>query len=90
MKYIENIVLKDSQADPFDLLSDGTIADWKSELEKTWYGCEEVFLPNILVTLNVFQSKSQIRKNRPDLWREIEAGKYEEIKVGKKKLFIVS
>jgi len=50
---------------------------------------EERFLPKLLVKYGFFKSTSQIRKNRPDLWRELSKVDCEELKIGYKKVYIV-
>ena len=49
----------------------------------------ERFLPKILVKRGIFKSTSQVRKNRPDLGRNLDDIGFEEIKVGKRHLFIL-
>ena len=34
-------------------------------------GTTETFLPHVLVYLGLFESGSQVKKNRKDLWREV-------------------
>ena len=41
----------------------------------------EKFLPHVLVYLGLFVSTSQVRKNRPDLWRDVRNN--EVVEVGK-------
>ena len=49
----------------------------------------ERYLPNILVQLGIFKSKSEVRKNRPDLVRSLFKMDFEEIKIGKNRLWII-
>lgn len=49
---------------------------------------EERFLPRILVEMRVFKSVSEVRKNRPDLVKELNKLDFMHIKVGKKHLWI--
>lgn len=68
--YIENVVI----GDPL-VLSDDYLAsdsrDWiENERIKTYY-TEERFLPKILVTLGIYPSVSEIRRNRIDLMVEL-------------------
>ena len=50
---------------------------------------EERFLPKLLVKYGFFKSTSQIRKNRPDLWRELNKVDFEELKIGHKRVWLV-
>ena len=50
----------------------------------------ERFLPRLLVKYGFFKSTSQLRKNRPDLWRELNSINFEEIKIGHKRVWIVT
>lgn len=42
---------------------------------------DERFLPRILVGLGFFESTSQVKKNRPDLWRDAEFEICERVKL---------
>lgn len=62
---------------------------------KELYGDEKIdlftnerFLPNILVQLGFFRSNSEVRKNRPDLFIELNKLDFMHIKVGKKHLWL--
>lgn len=50
---------------------------------------EERFLPRILVKHGFFKSTSQVRKNRPDLFIELNNLDFIELKIGHKRLWIV-
>lgn len=50
---------------------------------------DERFLPRILVDLSIFPSVSQVRKNRPDLFRKLSGYGWETLKVGKRMIDIV-
>ena len=62
---------------------------------KELYGDEKIdlftnerFLPNILVQLGFFRSNFEVRKNRPDLFIELNKLDFMHIKVGKKHLWL--
>lgn len=62
---------------------------------KELYGDEKIdlftnerFLPNILVQLGFFRSNSEVRKNRPDLFVELNKLDFMHIKVEKKHLWL--
>lgn len=49
---------------------------------------EERFLPKILVEIGFFKSNGEVRRNRPDLVRELNRLEFTHIKVGKKHLWL--
>lgn len=49
---------------------------------------EERFLPTILVSLGFFKSNSEVRKNRADLFINVNKLDFMHIKVGKKHLWL--
>jgi len=50
------------------------VVNRNDEIEAALFEVEtsEVFLPQVLSDLGFFASNNQVKKNRPDLWREIE------------------
>lgn len=56
--------------------------------EKIHLVTEERFLPNILVELKIFKSKSEVRKNRKDLLISLDTLDFKHIKIGKNHLWI--
>ena len=71
MRYIENIVIGTSIADPKDMFANSD-DDWNViEKEKTYY-TDERFLPRILVDLGIYPSISEIRRNKPELVKSLE------------------
>ena len=50
---------------------------------------EERFLPKLLVSLGIFKSISQVRKNRPDLVKQLTDLDFTEIKIGKSHLWLL-
>lgn len=86
--YIENIVIGKPLVNPLDLLAKDA-DDWKiNELEKTYF-TNERFLPRILVDLGIMKSISEVKRNRKDLWISLDKLDYIEIKVSKRRLYIV-
>ena len=66
MAHIENIIIGKSLCPPQDLLALSE-EDWEeNEKEKTLF-TDERFLPKILVSLGIFPSISEIRRNKPEL-----------------------
>lgn len=88
MKYVENIVIGKPIVDPCDMFTKN-MEDWeKNEKEKTYY-TEERFLPKILVEIGATKSVNEIRRNRKDLVVTLNDLAYLEIKLGKRRLFIL-
>ena len=88
MKYVENIVIGEPIVDPCDMFTKN-MEDWeKNEKEKTYY-TEERFLPKILVEIGSTKSVNEIRRNRKDLVVTLNDLAYLEIKLGKRRLFIL-
>ena len=88
MKYIENIVIGKPIVESCDIFAKD-MEDWeKNEKEKTFY-TEEKFLPKILVEIGATKSISEIRRNRKDLMITLDKLDYKEIKLGKRRMFIL-
>jgi len=88
--YFENVVIGKPIVDPSLLLSKDE-HDWNSvEKEKTFY-TEERFLPRLLVDLEIYPSISEVRRNKPELIKQLNSLEFiDGIKVSKKrKLWIV-
>lgn len=86
--YVENIVIGKPIVSPESIFSSSN-ADWiNNEEPKTFY-TEERFLPKLLVQAGITKSANEIRRNRPDLVRTLDKLSYEEIKIGKRMIFIL-
>ena len=86
--YVENIVIGTPLVTPESIFS-SSHDDWiNNEEPKTFY-TEERFLPKILVQAGISKSANEIRRNRSDLIRNMDELSYEEIKIGKRKIFIL-
>ena len=86
--YIENIVIGEPLVNPSELLAINN-TDWESnELEKTHF-TNERFLPRILVDLGIMKSISEIRRNRKDLCISLDKIDFLEIKISKKRFYIL-
>ena len=78
---IENIVIGKPIVDESLLLGENrTDKSWKKETVYT----EERFLPKILREFNFVESTSWVRKNKPNLWRELNDLDFIELKITKK------
>lgn len=80
MKYIENIVINSPLVPPEEIFATSH-EDWKVEQDKTYY-TEETFLPRIMIELGIVKSVSEVRRNKPDLVKELNDYDYLEIKWG--------
>lgn len=76
----QNIIIKQP-------LVDLTLLDITDE-ENTVFE-SETFLPRILVKYGLFKSTSQIKKNRPDLWRDLTEPEFTELKIGHRRVWLV-
>ena len=50
---------------------------------------DERFLPRVLVQLGWFSSTSEVKRNRPDLFEECNMPDFQEIRIGKKLLWLI-
>ena len=80
MKYIENVVINSPLVPPEEIFATSH-EDWKVEQDKTYY-TEETFLPRIMIELGIVKSVSEVRRNKPDLVKELNDYDYLEIKWG--------
>ena len=88
--YIENIVIGKPIIEPV-LMFATDVEDWnRIESEKTYY-TEDRFLPRILVSLGIYPSVNEIRRNKPNLMITLDKLDFiDELKVSKKrKLWIL-
>lgn len=87
MSNIENIVIGNPIVDVKQLLTKND-EEWDVEFEKTLF-TQERFLPKILVELGIFKSNSDVKRNRPELFVKLVKPDYMELKIGRRRLFIV-
>ena len=62
--------------------------EW-NEIKDDVYYTEERFLPKIMVDLGIVKSTSEVKRNKPELVRNLDELDYLEVKWGKNKLFIL-
>ena len=82
-----NVVIGKPLVEP-SLLFSRSMDDWENIEKDLTLFTREKFLPYILVTCGVFQSTSEVKRNRPDLWKELDTPDFMEIKIGKKRIWI--
>ena len=85
-KHIENIVIGKPIVDLWQLLS--TAKDCTTFSDNTVFDTER-FLPKLLTKYGIMQSNSEVRRNRPDLVRTLDKLECFDLKIGKKKLYII-
>lgn len=86
--YIENIVIGKPIVTPESIFS-SSHEDWIDNEEPKTLFTEERFLPKALVQAGIAKSANEIRRNRPDLVRVMNELAYEEIKIGKRMIFLL-
>lgn len=85
---VENIVIGNPDIELYHLFAYDE-KDWQDvEKPKTLF-TDGRFLPKLLVDCGLAKSNSEVRKNRPELVKELTERDFIEIKWGKKFLFIV-
>lgn len=84
MSHIENIVVGKPLVEPMEMFAN-SYDDWcEVERDITHY-TNETFLPKILVDCDFYPSISEIRRNRPDLWINLDKLDFiDKLKVKKK------
>jgi len=86
--YIENIIIGIPLVSESKLLA-YSLTDWQQNEEKKTVYDKERFLPKLLVKYGFMKSTSEVKRNRPDLWITLDKPDFLELKIGKKKLWIV-
>ena len=57
--------------------------------EETVFEKEEIFIPKLLKKYGFFKSTSQVKKNRPDLWRELKDFEMTKLKIGHRRVWLI-
>ena len=84
---MDNVIIGKLSVEPHHLFALDE-DDWsRNEKDKTLF-TDEKFIPRIMVQAGIVKSVSEVRRNRPDLMREVEESSFEMIKWGKKFLFV--
>ena len=84
MKHIENIVIGQPLV-PAHLLFASSVEDWINNEEEKTFWTRERFLPRILVDLGFFPSTSEVKRNKSELFINLNDLDFLEIQVSKKK-----
>lgn len=84
---IENIIIDKPLIDEYLLFAKNK-EDWiLNEVHKTVYDTER-FLPKLLVKHGFMKSASEVKRNRPDLWKTLDKLDFLQLKIGKRKIWI--
>ena len=83
----QNVIIGNLLVDPKELFAINQV-DWDENEKQNTLFTSERFLPRILVAAGAAPSINEIRRNRPDLIRELNEVGFEMIKIGKKFLWI--
>ena len=84
---MENVIIGKLSVEPWYLFALDK-NDWDyNEKDKTLF-TDEKFIPRIMAQAGIVKSTSEVRRNHPDLVREVKNNSFEIIKWGKKFLFI--
>lgn len=84
---IQNVVIGKPIIHPSKLFA-ASLKDWEENEKKVTLFTEERFLPRILAMAGIAKSANEVRKNRPDLVKELTNIDFIKIKWGKKFLWI--
>jgi hypothetical protein len=87
-QHIENIVIGNPIVES-EVIFASSHDDWINNESKITVHTSERFLPKILVDIGFTPSTSEIRRNRKDLIRTLDKLEFIEIKIGKKKCWIL-
>lgn len=85
-RHIENIVIGKPIIGLWQLL--GEPEDHASFTDTTVFDAER-YLPRLLAKYGIMKSTSEVRRNRPDLIRTLDKLECFDLKIGKKKLYII-
>ena len=66
-----------------------SIIDWVINEHNQTLFTEERFLPRIMVEAGIVKSTSEVRRNRPELWKSLDKLDFLQVKWGKKLLWIL-
>lgn len=85
---IQNIVIGNPLVEPWKLIS-STKEEFEQYDKRYTLFTNERFLPALLVEAGIASSRSEVRRNKPELWIDLNTVSCMWVKWGKQKLFIV-
>lgn len=83
----QNVIVGKLQCEPHHLFANDQ-QDWEEHEKANTLFIEERFLPRILAAAGVASSASEVRRNKPELVKELTAPDFIRIKWGKKIIWI--
>lgn len=83
-----NIVIGKPLVEPWQLIAFDK-EDWEKTEEKDTLFTEERFLPAIMVEAGIVKSRSEVKRNQPDLCTELRELNCFWLKWGKKRIWVV-
>ena len=83
-----NIVIGKPLVEPWQLIAFDK-EDWEKIEEKDTLFTEERFLPAIMVEAGIVKSRSEVKRNQPDLCKELRELNCFWLKWGKKRIWVV-
>lgn len=83
-----NVVIGTPQIEPWQLLAFDE-KDWEENEKKQTLFTETRFLPAIMKEAGLVKSINEVRRNKPDLCKDIEGPDFTDLKWGKRHLFIL-
>ena len=84
---IQNVVIGEPVCEPWQMFAHD-IKDWEENEKKITLFTEERFLPRIMVECGIVKSIGEVRRNKPELVKELKDIDFLEVKWGKKRLYI--
>jgi hypothetical protein len=83
-----NVVIGTPQIEPWQLLAFDE-KDWEENEKKQTLFIETRFLPTIMKEAGLVKSINEVRRNKPELCKELEGPDFIDLKWGKRHLFIL-
>ena len=85
---MQNVVIGNPLVEPWTLISSSKEEFENSDNKETLF-TDECFLPAVLVKAGLVKSTSEVRRNKPELCRELNDLECFWVKWGKKRLYVI-
>ncbi|MCC0678235.1 MULTISPECIES: hypothetical protein [unclassified Clostridioides] len=86
-KYEENVIVGKPLVDPKNIFA-ANDKEWELIKDKIYY-TEERFIPRLMVECGIVKSTSEVRRNKPELFYNLDKLDFIKIKWGKRFLWIL-
>lgn len=83
-----NVVIGKPLIEPWTLISSSK-EEWEKFDERDTLFTEERFLPAILVDAGIVKSRSEVKRNKPELYKDLTKPDCIWVKWGKQKIYII-